>query len=153
VPLARITGFLDRIGIPVNAAELGAEAGFLPGILVDRGGLLYDESQLTYPGDLLHEAGHIAMTPAESRASLSGSIDVPGLDLAALEIAAVPWSYAAALACEIDPVLVFHDGGYGGRSPGLLGNFAIGVPPGVHMLVEAGMTTPSTYPRMLRWLL
>jgi hypothetical protein len=152
VPLTQITGFLDRIGVPVAAAELRAGAGFLPGILLDRGGLLYDESQLTYPGDLLHEAGHIAMMPAESRATLSGSIDVPGLDLSTLEIAAVPWSYAAALACEIDPALVFHGGGYGGRSPGLLRNFAVGVPPGMNLLVEAGMTTPDVYPRMLRWL-
>jgi hypothetical protein len=92
------------------------------------------------------------MTPAESRASLSGSIDVPGLDLSSLEIAAVPWSYAAARACAIDPALVFHEGGYGGRSAGLLSNFALGVPPGANILVEAGMTTPGMYPRMLRWL-
>ena len=127
-------------------------AGFLPGILLDRGGLLYDESQLTYPGDLLHEAGHVAMAPAELRASMSGSIDVAGLDLDALEIAAAPWSYAAALACEIDPALVFHAGGYRGQSAGLLRNFALGVPLGAHLLVEAGLTTSALYPQMLRWL-
>jgi hypothetical protein len=120
--------------------------------VLDHGGLLYDKSLLTYPGDLLHEAGHIAAAPAEARASMSGAIDVPGIDTSTLEWAAIPWSYAAAVAAGIDPALVFHEGGYGGRSAGLLRNFALGVPIGLHLLVDAGMTTTEIYPRMLRWL-
>ena len=156
----RIVDFLVEIGIPVEAAELGDDC-FLPGIALRRGGLLVDDARLAYPGDLLHEAGHIAAAPAWARPSMSGAIDVPGLDTSVLEWAAIPWSYAAACAIGIDPAEVFHGGGYHGHSPGLLSNFRVGVPIGVHLLEEAGMTAGGPraealgvppYPHMLRWL-
>ncbi len=135
----------------MTAADL--PQSFLPGLTIEAGGLLVDESRLEYPGDLLHEAGHIAAAPPSSRPAMSGSLnDVPGLDTETLEWAAIPWSYAAALESGVDPALVFHEGGYHGHSAGLLRNFRIGVPIGVHLLVDAGMTTPELYPRMLRWL-
>jgi hypothetical protein len=126
---------------------------FLPGIAIEQGGLLVDDARLEYPGDLLHEAGHVAMAPAEARPWMSGSLeDVPGLDTSVLEWAAIPWSYAAALHIGIDPAAVFHEGGYRGRSAGLLANFRLGVPIGLHLLVDAGMTTARLYPGMKRWL-
>jgi hypothetical protein len=157
---ARIVDFLIGIGVRVEAARLTDEC-FLPGIAMDRGALLVDDARLVHPGDLLHEAGHIAATPAWARPSLSGGIDIPGLDTSNLEWAAIPWSYAAACALGIDPAEVFHEGGYRGHAPGLLSNFAVGVPIGVHLLEDAGMTATGAraaalgvppYPRMLRWL-
>jgi hypothetical protein len=144
--IERISTFLREIGIPVTAAAL--PASFLPGIAIERGGLLVDEARLEYPGDLLHEAAHIAVAPPEVRSGLSGDID----DMPDLEWAAIPWSYAAALEIGVDPALVFHGGGYRGHSAGLLRNFELGVPIGLHLLVEAGMTSADLYPRMLRWL-
>jgi hypothetical protein len=146
VPAARITAFLREIGITVTATDL--PESFLPGIAVERGGLLVDEARLEYPGDLLHEAGHLAVAPPDVRSGLSGDID----DLPDLEWAVIPWSYAAALEIGIEPALVFHEGGYRGHSPGLLRNFEMGVPIGLHLLVDAGMTTADLYPRMLLWL-
>jgi hypothetical protein len=146
VPLARITAFLNEIGIAVEHADL--PESFLPGIEIERGALFVDEARLEYPGDLLHEAGHIAVAPPEVRAGLSGDID----DLPDLEWAAIPWSYAAAREIGIDPALVFHEGGYRGHSAGLLTNFMVGVPIGLHLLVDAGMTRADLYPRMLSWL-
>ena len=155
-----IVRFLRHVGIAVEPAELGDDC-FLPGIALDRGRLLFDESRLTYPGDLLHEAGHVAVAPGSARPSLTGAIAVPGLDPGELERAAMPWSYAAALAVGIDPALVFHEGGYHGHAAGLLRTFAAGVPPGVHLLEAAGMTATGPraaalgvppYPHMLRWL-
>jgi hypothetical protein len=146
-----MAAFLSGIGIPVTSGEL--PDSFLPGLAIEGGGLLVDEGRLEYPGDLLHEAGHIAMAPAAVRPSMSGSLDdVPGLDTATLEWAAIPWSYAAALEAGIDPAVVFHDGGYHGHSAGLLRNFEVGVPIGLHLLVDAGMTAPGEFPRMRRWL-
>jgi hypothetical protein len=145
-PVERIAGFLREIGIPVTEADL--PESFLPGIAVEHGGLIVDRARLRYPGDLLHEAGHLAVAPPEVRGGLAGDID----ELPDLEWAAIPWSYAAALAIGIDPALVFHEGGYRGHSPGLLRNFELGVPIGLHLLVEAGMTTADDYPRMRRWL-
>jgi hypothetical protein len=157
---ARIAEFLDGIGIAVGAAELPGDS-FLPGIALESGGLLVDGTRLDYPGDLLHEAGHLAAAPAWARPRMSGSIAVAGLDASNLEWAAIPWSYAAAVAIGIDPAEVFHAGGYHGHSPGLLRNFELGVPIGVHLLEEAGMTATGEraaelgvppYPNMLRWL-
>jgi hypothetical protein len=151
MPTARIVAFLRSVGLEVEPAELG-DGGFLPGIAVERGALRYDEERLTYPGDLLHEAAHVAVAPPEARPRMTGDVAVPGLDMAMLEVAAVPWSYAAALEIGIDPALVFHAGGYRGKSEGLLRTFAAGVYPGVNLLVAAGLTEPQLYPRMLRWL-
>jgi hypothetical protein len=160
-PLAtQIADFLAEIGIAVNAGAVPDDA-FLPGIALEHGGLLIDEARLAYPGDLLHEAAHVAVAPAWARTSMSGGIDVPGLDTSDLEWAAIPWSYAAAVAISIDPAVVFHGGGYRGHSAGLLRNFELGVPIGVHLLEAAGMTATgeraaalgvAPYPHMLRWL-
>jgi hypothetical protein len=37
------------------------------------GGLVYDWERLTWPGDLLHEAGHIAVIPAALRPTIGGT--------------------------------------------------------------------------------
>src|SRR4051794_31925328 len=156
-----ILEFLAGIGIPCEPADLSGSDGFLPGIKLERGRLLVDAERLTYPGDLLHEAGHLAVAPAEVRGLMDESADIPGVDTSMLEWAAIPWSYAAALAVGIDPALVFHDGGYRGHSAGLLRTFALGAPIGVHLLEAAGMTAVGPraqalgvepYPHMLRWL-
>jgi hypothetical protein len=157
---ARIAAFLDTIGVPVETAYLG-EGTFLPGLALDHGKLLVDEPRLTYPGDLLHEGGHVAVAPAVARPLLTGSVDVPGVDLDELEHAVVPWSYAAAVHLGIAPSVVFHPGGYRGRSEDILRTFAFGVYPGVPLLEAAGMTATGAraeargvapYPHMLRWL-
>jgi len=161
VATARIVDFLHSIGIEARAADLAAEDCFLPGLRLDRGSLLYDEQALTWPGDLLHEAGHVAAAPPEVRSLMTGAVEVPGLDMGRLEHAAVAWSYAAALEVGIDPALVFHEGGYRGRTPGILATFAAGVYPGANLLEEAGMTATGPraealgvgpYPHMIRWL-
>jgi hypothetical protein len=149
--VARITAFLTEVGIQVEPGEV-VDDTFLPGIAVERGRLLFDEARLTWPGDLLHEAAHLALVPAAARAQMTGDVAVPGLDMARLEQAAVPWSYAAALAIGIDAALVFHGGGYRGKSAGLLNTFRVGVYPGLPLLVESGLTTLDDYPHMLRWV-
>ena len=107
----RIVAFLREIGIPVRTAEVPDDT-FLPGIEVERGGLLYDEARLTWPGDLLHEAGHIAVAPPAVRELLGGAMEEPpGVDMAQLEWGAIAWSYAAAPDIGIDPAEVFHGGG------------------------------------------
>jgi len=60
----RIADFLADIGIKVASVSISRKT-FLPGILVESGRILVDETQLTYPGDLLHEAGHLAVSLAQ----------------------------------------------------------------------------------------
>lgn len=62
----KIADFLNEIGLAVRAASLDEET-FLPGILIRKGEILVDEEKLLYPGDLLHEAGHLAIAPKDLR--------------------------------------------------------------------------------------
>ena len=98
----RIAGFLNGIGLPVCVGEI-PEQTILPGVQVACGGLIVDESRLAYPGDLLHEAGHLAVIPAAQRNSLAGDTGESGGE----EMAAIAWSYAAALHLGLSPTWSF----------------------------------------------
>src|SRR6187401_878800 len=89
-----MASFLGGIGIRVKCCPVGDET-FLPGIDVVDGELIVDESRLLYPGDLLHEAGHLAVTPASLRNQLSGKVEVAHGNPDSIEAAAICWSYAA----------------------------------------------------------
>ena len=89
---AAIVVFLDEIGLPVRFGEI-AGAIFLPGMRIERGGPHVDESRLIYPGDLLYDAGHLALLPPERRAAITGEA---GED-AGREMVAIAWCYAGAL--------------------------------------------------------
>lgn len=157
--IQEITGFLKEIGLEIISTRITSET-FLPGILVDHGKLLIDVEKLLWPGDLLHEAGHLAVAPAKLRSALSGEVILPDVSMEAIESQAMAWSYAATLHLGLDPKAVFHEGGYRGQAAGLLRNFELGVPLGVNGLQEAGMTIAGNaaregirpYPHMLKWL-
>lgn len=148
----RIVAFVRGIGIPV-AEDVVAADSFLPAVAVVGGGVVVDRARLQWPGDILHEAGHLAVLEAGVRGG-----DVP--DDRALELAAMAWSYAAAVELGIDPGVVFHAGGYHGRGPSLAQTYAMGLFIGLPELVAAGMAhSPLTaprgapvYPAMVRWL-
>ncbi|HKE24897.1 MAG TPA: hypothetical protein VKB88_21190, partial [Bryobacteraceae bacterium] len=101
----------------------------MPGIHVEHGVRLVDEGRLLYPGDLLHDAGHLAVTPSALRGPLSGTAG----DEAGEEMAAIAWSYAAALHLKLDLTVVFHADGYQGGSHNIITTFSqrpyAGVPP------------------------
>lgn len=159
-PLTRqIVTFLTSIGLDIRPGEIAGDT-FLTGILIDEGAMIVDESRLKFPGDLLHEAGHLAVAPPHIRAVLSDKVEIPDVDMDPIEAGAIAWSYAAALHLGIDPAIVFHEGGYLGRSQQLLMNFNFGVYLGLNVLEEAGMAVTANnaaddkpqFPRMLKWL-
>ena len=150
--LDRIFTFLREIGLEIR---LGATPSttLLPGIQLVSEGLRIDLEALLYPGDLLHEAGHLAvMTPQRRSAEFPSSSDP------AEEMGAIAWSYAAAVHIGIAPEIVFHDHGYRGQARALMQGFTAGNCVGLPFLWWIGLTTqplsgqPSIYPRMLRWL-
>lgn len=156
----RITDFLRQIGIEVLPASV-AEQTFLPGIMVENGRLLADESKLAFPGDLLHEAGHLAVAPRELRGTLSGEVNLEQEIMDVIETQAIAWSYAALRYLKLAPEIVFHEGGYRGQSSNLLYNFEMGIYLGASGLEKAGMTATGAtasamgvapYPHMLKWL-
>lgn len=159
-PADRIIGFLRDIGITLEEAPV-ADDVFLPGIRIHAGGIVVDRQKLKWPGDLLHEAGHIAVTPAFARARLSDALADEHEHAHAGEMEATAWAYAATCALELDPAILFHDGGYHGHAAGLVATYQLGVYPGSQGLSLAGMTllAPEAaktgarpYPAMLRWL-
>lgn len=153
--IAAITAFLRSIGLDVREQVLERET-FLPRVSIDRGAVVFDRERLAYPGDLLHEAGHVAFTPAAERASLSAAST---FDLG-LDHAAIAWSYAALLHLGLEPEVLFHEGGYQGNSRAFIENFAKGRYVGVPLLDWAGLTNDPhrrgapepKYPKMIRWL-
>lgn len=155
-----IAGFLTDIGLPLVWQSLEAPT-FLPGIAIRQGRLLVDRSTLAWPGDLLHEAGHLAVLPSDIRATASDALQelpqVPGGG----ELEALAWSYAAVVHLGLPPTVLFHEGGYKGNAAALSQSYALGVCPGLRGLCEAGLTAapgfPSVqsdvrYPAMIRWL-
>ncbi len=153
-PTDRIIAFIRGIGIPVATGAV--PDSFLPGIAVRSGGLVCDPDRLTWPGDLLHEAGHIAVTHPDLRPTLDAVVDDP-----AEEMATLAWSYAAVVALELDPEVLFHAGGYMGGGDWLRAAFSEGATIGQPMLCWFGMTHDAAtaarqgvapYPHMTRWL-
>jgi hypothetical protein len=150
----RMAAFLGEIGIEVRSATLDAGTP-CPGLWVERGAVLVDEARLAYPGDLLHEAGHVAVCDPAVRADVAIGDD-PGEEMAALA-----WSYAAARHLGIDPRVVFHDAGYVSGGAYLATAFDAGGGPGTPLLAWFGMTLEAKaaskagaapFPHMLRWL-
>lgn len=153
---AQIVDFLRSIGLTVQARTL-TKRTFLPGIRIERGGLLVDEAALRHPGDLLHEAGHLAVVPAARRPQLTNNVSSDPSE----ELMAIAWSYAALVQLQLDPAVVFHDEGYKGGAASLIENFTAGRPIGLPMLQWIGLTLDERnaqaqglppYPHMLRWL-
>jgi hypothetical protein len=72
----------------------------------EQGGLIYDPGKLRYPGDLLHEAGHLAVMSPERRLRAQPYVG----KYAAEEMMAIAWSYAAAVHLGLDPSIVFSRG-------------------------------------------
>ena len=148
---ATIVAFLRGVGIAVEEAAL-PDDGFLPAIAVKDGVLFYDPARLQWPGDLLHEGGHLAVTDPALRPTVS-EFDSNGGD----EMAAMAWSYAAALAAGIDPRVVFHDHGYRGGGGHIAEGYADKRYIGLPMLQYYGLARfphdeGAPYPAMIRWL-
>lgn len=158
----RIVKFVREIGLSIESKSLEIET-FLPGIAIDNGGLKIDSARLLSPGDILHEAGHLAVLRPPERAKMSGNAGADGGE----EMAAIAWSYAAAQKIGLPLEILFHDKGYKGQADWLCEHFResnhgrIGVP----LLSYFGMTnmpsrnnetaataTATAFPEMTHWL-
>ena len=149
---ARIIAFLRGLDFDIEAAVLDGDT-FVPGVVVRSGRLRVDPARLSWPGDLLHEAGHVAVS--DPACVDDGVSDDPGEEMAALA-----WSFAAATHLGLDPSVPFHDGGYRGEGRALVEIFTQGGYVGVPMLAWWGLTIephraapggPPPYPHMLAW--
>jgi hypothetical protein len=150
----RLAAFVRGVGIEVNAAVLNEPTVF-PGLDIRYGAVLVDESRLIQPGDILHEAGHIAVTDPAKR--MDERLSPTGGE----ELSALAWSYAATRYIGLDAELVFYPGSYQGEAPALIENFTEGRYIGVPLLQRYGMSLEprraaergvEPFPHMLRWV-
>lgn len=160
--ISTITQFIESIGIPVVFDTI-TEKTFVPGILINKGRLVVDQDQFFYPGDLLHEAGHMAVAIPEERRVMHGDVGDAGerSKSEGEEMMAIAWSYAACVHLRIDPAVVFHPDGYKGSSDWYIEQYTSGNPLYLPLLQWAGFCYDETnaekngvkpFPEMVKWL-
>jgi len=150
----KLADFVRSIGIEVHACTIDWKSRF-PGLDIREGAVLVDESRLIHQGNILHEAGHIAVHDPARRSHPKFS------PTKGEEMGALAWSYAAALHLGLGAELVFYPGSYTGWATALIENFSEGRYIGVPLLQRYGMAVEprvakergvEPYPHMLRWL-
>jgi hypothetical protein len=160
--ITTIIPFIESIGIPVVFDTI-TEKTFVPGILINKGSLIVDENQLLYPGDLLHEAGHMAVAIPNEREIMYGDVGTVAEKSKSdgEEMMAIAWSYAACIHLKIDPAVVFHPHGYQGSSDWYIEQYTSGNLLYLPLLQWAGFCYDATnaqakgvkpFPEMIKWL-
>jgi len=160
IHIKKIIKFLQEIGIQVVEKEL-PESTFLPGLTIENDQIIVDYAKLKYPGDILHEAGHIAVTSPNDR-KLIGTEKMPSeWPTQGDEIASILWSFAALSHLNLDPNFVFHSDGYRNSSEWYIKNFTTGNYMGLPLLQWLKMAYPNdkileneklAFPAMQNWL-
>ncbi|WP_026715353.1 hypothetical protein [Flavobacterium daejeonense] len=156
----RILIFLEEIALNVIEKKLDSTT-FLPGLALGPNCIYVDFDQLKYPGDLLHEASHLAVTDSETRKSIGTDMLPEVWPTQGEEIAAILWSYAALTHLNLEPSFVFHPDGYKGNSEWFIYNFTNKNYIGLPFLEWAGLSLSTknaaskgkeAFPVMQKWL-
>jgi hypothetical protein len=156
--LTRMAAFLGSIGIEMQAGSISAPTLF-PGSLISHGSLVIDESLLAAPGDALHEAAHIALSPPERRSADFGFIEAA---TGGEEMTTIAWSWAALLELQIHPEDIFHSTAYkGGDSTTIIDCAQRGIYIGFPLLQawemafderNAVLRGVKPFPHMVKWV-
>jgi len=151
--------FLREIGVSYYFARIDDKT-FLPGLKLRNGALIIDTEKLLYPGDILHEAGHLACMPDDIRRIMNDNLDSNQVHQGG-EMMAIAWSYAVCLHLGINPKVVFHEHGYKGSGESIVDNFSQGQYFGVPLLEWCGMSygqatakrlNKQPFPEMISWM-
>lgn len=152
--------FIVSVGIEVRKTKL-PEGLPIPGIGVENGVLLVDEGNLLYPGDLLYQAGRIAILLENERSLYMGKDD-PNKDKEATEgMVAMCWAWAALTHLQLSPEVVFHNNGYKGQSLQIIHGYQSGAYMGLPMLQlydmaydpqQANIKGLNPFPYMYKWI-
>lgn len=158
--LEKVLSFLNEIGIDVIEKELD-ETTFLPGLSLGSNCIYVDFERLLYPGDILHEAGHLAVTTASERKLVGTEAMSSEWPTQGEEIGAVLWSFAAIYHLKLPLKFVFHPNGYKNNSDWFISNFNSGNYIGLPLLEWMGLTlsenravaeNKKAFPVMQKWL-
>lgn len=155
--IEKIKSFLAEIGIPVKEKQLD-DTCFLPGCDIGSDCIFMDSKLLLYPGDLLHEAGHLAVTDPKLRPFIGTPDQDPDWPDDGEELAAMLWSYAALKKIDIPAEIVFHPDGYKGDAAWLVEQYDQGEYIGLPLLEWMGLCTSrdtgdhKAFPEMIKWI-
>lgn len=156
--IERMLDFIHSIGLGYRLATIESKT-FLPGLDFQDGALIIDQDKLLYPGDILHEAGHLACMPPDIRRTMTGDLENNNINQGG-EMMAIAWSYAACKHLRIEPEVVFHEHGYKGGGAHIAANFKQGNFFGVPLLEWCGMCydaptarrlNTQAFPEMISW--
>src|SRR5687768_4948599 len=120
--VTRCFSFIRSIGIGIEESHIDGKT-FVPGVTINQGKLIVDKTKMKYPGDLLHEAGHIALMPPGSRSLINGDATEGKKEMEGYELGVLAWSFFAAKHAGIPLEILFHPHGYKGDSDWLIENF------------------------------
>ena len=157
--IEKVLSFLNEIGIDVIEKKL--DDTFLPGLSLGSNCIYIDYDKLLYPGDILHEAGHLAVTTSSERKLVGSSEMSPEWPTQSEEIVAILWSFAAANHLQLPLDFVFHPNGYKGDSDWFISNFSNKNYIGLPFLEWIGLTLSDdralkegkeAFPVMQKWL-
>lgn len=157
--------FVNDIGIATQFVE--KTSGFVDGISIESGSLKVDKSANV--GDLLHEAGHLAIIPANLRHYAGGDLDesfevifnvISGVDpehaimravLQASDVEATAWAWAAGKHLDIDEEDIIKNSSYDGDGESIRLMLRTKNYFGINGLNASGMTDAKQYPAMKKW--
>lgn len=157
--MQKVLPFLTEIGIEVIEREL--DATFLPGLSLGPDCIYIDYDKLLYPGDILHEAGHLAVTASSERKLVGTSEISANWPTQGEEIAAILWSFAAMNHLKLPLNFVFHPNGYRNASDWYISNFSNQTYIGLPLLEWMGLCLSENraakegkpaFPTMLKWV-
>lgn len=155
-----IIHFLAQIGISVIETDLPDDC-FLPGLQLKGSSILMDPKKMKYPGDLLHEAGHIAVTESHLRPLIGSDEMDPDWPSAGDEIVTMLWSFAALRHLDLPTNFVFHPEGYKGQADWLVESYDSGTYIGLPLLEWMGLCNSpekaakegtEAFPHMIKWM-
>lgn len=156
----KVIDFLNTIGIKVEEKIMNEDC-FLPGLSIGPNVIYVDYEELIYPGDMLHEAGHLAVTQSEERIRIGTEAMSKDWPTQGDEIAAMLWSYAALVHLQLPINFVFHPEGYKGESQWLIDNYTAENFIGLPLLEWMGLTYGKEnaekegvmpFPNMIKWI-
>lgn len=160
----KAVAFVRSIGLAVRDAGREELTGsFVPGIRIEAGGLVVDVENV-FPGDVLHEAGHLATIPEAFRPEANGTLGAVSRNMTRYldahpeglacwpedplcrailqcgDTEATAWQYAAAQHIGLPDAWLFPPGSFDGNAEETLLRLKWGRDMGINGLQAAGWT-------------
>lgn len=164
---------LAQMGFRLQPRE--GSTGFLNGVRIDQGVIQYDPC-VVQPSDILHEAGHLAVIPAQFRSLATGNMarvqdhmlthverlieeDMTVIDSPLVRAVmqsgdpeATAWAFAAGREIGIPDDVVILDDEYDGEGEFVRMGLAMNAYVGINGLVAGGMCASTrAFPTLTRW--